>query len=160
MKRTPAFFAGLAIFSAGLYEIDRQALFAYMPYGVALAFCLAVLAPLAIRGPWLLKTAFLAAFAAAVLFALPRARSSDLKSFYVDAWSLESGMPLAQVDAIMAPYEKNASSPLSGASLVGAPESPGEHSARIVYTHPDHPADWCVVYPEGDAVQRIVIHPD
>jgi hypothetical protein len=160
MKRTIAFFVLIAVFAVGLYEVDRQAMFVYMPYGIALAFCLILLAPLAIRGPWILKAAVLAAFAAAVLFALPRLRSSELKSFYVDVWSLESGMTLAQVDEIMAPYEKNSAGPLSEAFMVGAPESPGEHSSRIVYTHKDHPADWCVVYPAGDSVQRIVVHPD
>lgn len=160
IKRSVAFF--LLIGAAGymLYGLDRQMLFAYMPYWIALLACAIVLLPLIPKGPWILKTIALISFAFWLLVILPRTRSSELKGFYADAWSLKPGMSIAQVDEIMARYEKNPSSPLSGAHLVGVTESTAEHDSRILYVHKDHPADWCVVYPKGETVQRVVIHPD
>lgn len=99
-------------------------------------------------------------FVVCLLVVLPRTRSSELKGFYVDSRSLKPGMTMVQVDEIMAKYDKNPSSPLSGAHMVGVPESETEHESRILYIHRDYPANWCVVYPKDGFVQRVVIHPD
>lgn len=159
-KRSAAFFLLLGTACYALYSLDKQMLFAYMPYWLALVACAAVLIPLVPKGPWMVKTATLALFTVWLLTVLPKSRSSELKGFYVDAWSLDSGMSIAQVDEIMAKYLKNPAGPLSGAHMVGIAESTAEHDARILYTHKDHLADWCVVYPQDGIVQRVVIHPD
>ena len=159
-KRSTAFFLLLGAAGYALHGLDKQMLFAYMPYWLALVACAAVLIPLVPKGPWIAKTAALFLFAVWLLAVLPKSRSSELKGFYVDAWSLKRGMSIAQVDEIMAKYVKNPSGPLSGAHMVGIAESTAEHDARILYTHKDHPADWCVVYPQNGIVQRVVIHPD
>lgn len=159
-KRSAVFFLLLGAACYMLYGLDGQMLFAYVPYGLALAACAALLIPLMPQGPWMMKTASFALFALWLLAILPKSRSSELKGFYVDAWSLKRGMSIAQADEIMARYVKNPSSPLSGAHMVGISESEAEHDARILYTHKDHPADWCVVYPQDGIVQRVVMHPD
>ena len=159
-KRSAAFFLLLGAACCMLCGLDGQMLFAYMPYWVALGICAAVLFPLVPHGPWVLKTVALTIFAIWLLAILPRTKSSELKGFYVDAWSLRRGMGVAQADAIMSKYVKNPSGPLSGAGMVGIDESAAERDARILYVHKDHPADWCVVYPKDGIVQRVVIHPD
>ena len=159
-KRSAVFFLllGAAIFM--LYGLDEQMLFAYVPYWFALAIFAAILMPLVPQGPWIVKTITLLLFAIWLLAILPKSRSSELKGFYVDAWSIKRGMSIARADEIMARYVKNPASPLSGAHMVGITESEGEHDVRILYAHKDHPADWCVVYPKDGIVQRVVIHPD
>ena len=159
-KRSTAFFLLLGAAGYVLHGLDKQMLFAYMPYWMALGACAAVLVPLVPKGPWMVKTAALALFTVWLLAVLPQSRSSELKGFYVDAWSLKRGMSIAQVDEIMGKYLKNPAGPLSGAHMAGIAESTAEHDARILYTHKDHPADWCVVYPQDGIVQRVVIHPD
>lgn len=159
-KRSVVFFILLAGMCWLLHGLDEQMLFAYMPYWAALAACLVVLAPFVPRGPWIVKSVALALFAAWLLLYLPNVRSSGLKSFYVDAWSLKPGMTMAVVDEIMKGYTKNPAGPLSGAHMVGVQESDVEHDARILYVHEDYPADWCVVYPKDGVVRRVVIHPD
>ena len=159
-KRSALFFLLLGAAYYVLHGLDKQMLFAYMPYWMAFAACAVILIPLVPKGPWIAKTAALFLFAVWLLAVLPKSRSSELKGFYVDAWSLKRGMSIAQVDEIMAKYVKNPSGPLSGAHMVGIAESMAEHDARILYTHKDHPADWCVVYPQNGIVQRVVIHPD
>lgn len=159
-KRSAVFFLLLGVASYVLYGLDKQMLFAYMPYWLVLVVCAAILTPLIPKGPWILKTAALTLFAIWLLAILPKSRSTELKGFYVDAWSLKRGMSVTQAEGIMAKYVKNPSGPLSGASMVGITESMEEHDARILYTHKDHPADWCVVYPKDGIVQRVVIHPD
>lgn len=159
-KRSTVFFLLLGAAGYVLHGLDKQMLFAYVPYWLALGACAAVLVPLVPKGPWMVKTAALALFAVWLLAVLPQSRSSELKGFYVDAWSLKRGMNIAQVDEIMAKYVKNPTGPLSGAHMVGIAETTAEHDARILYTHKDHPADWCVVYPQDGIVQRVVMHPD
>ena len=159
-RRSALFFLLLGAACFALYGLDEQMLFAYMPYWLALMVCAAILVPLVPKGPWVIKTTALCLFAVWLLAILPKSRSSELKGFYVDAWSLQRGMSIAQADEIMAKYAKNPLGPLSGAHMVGIVESKGEHDARILYTHKDHPADWCVVYPQDGIVQRVVIHPD
>ena len=158
--RPAAFFLLLGAACYVLHGLDNQMLFAYMPSWMAFAACAVILIPLVPKGPWIAKTAALFLFAVWLLAVLPKSRSSELKGFYVDAWSLKRGMSIAQVDEIMAKYVKNPSGPLSGAHMVGIAESMAEHDARILYTHKDHPADWCVVYPQNGIVHRVVIHPD
>ena len=159
-KRTAVFFLLLGAAGYVLHGLDRQMLFAYMPFWVAFVACAAVLVPFVPKGPWIAKTMSLALFAIWVLAILPKSRSSELKGFYVDAWSLKPGMSVAQAEEIMGRYVKNPASPLAGARMVGIAESAEEHAARILYTHKDHPADWCVIYPKDGIVQRVVIHPD
>lgn len=159
-KRSAAFFLFLGVAGHVLYVLDKQMLFAYMPYWLALAACAVILVPLVPKGPWIIKTAALCLFAVWLVAILPKSRSSELKGFYVDAWSLQRGMSIAQADETMAKYVKNPAGPLSGAHMVGIAESGDEHDARILYAHKDHPADWCVVYPKNGIVQRVVIHPD
>ena len=159
-KRSAVFFLLLGAAGYVLHGLDNQMLFAYMPYWMALVACAVILIPLVPKGPWMVKTAALALFAVWLLAVLPQSRSSELKGFYVDAWSLKRGMSIAQVDEIMGKYLKNPAGPLSGAHMAGIAESTAEHDARILYTHKDHPADWCVVYPQDGIVQRVVIHPD
>ena len=159
-KRSAVFFLLLGAACYMLYGLDEQMLFAYMSYWLALVACAAILIPLMPKGPWILKTAALTIFAIWLLAILPKSRSSELKGFYVDAWSIKRGMSIAKADEIMARYVKNPASPLSGAHMVGITESEGEHDVRILYAHKDHPADWCVVYPKDGIVQRVVIHPD
>ena len=159
-KRSTAFLLLLGAACSVLYGLDEQMLFAYMPYWLALMVCAAILVPLVPKGPWVIKTAALCLFAFWLLAILSKSRSSELKGFYVDAWSLKRGMSIAQVDEIMGKYLKNPAGPLSGAHMVGIAESAAEHDARILYTHKDHPADWCVVYPQDGIVQRVVLHPD
>lgn len=91
-KRSAAFFLLLGAAGYLLYGLDRQMLFAYLPYGFALGLCLGVRLPLVPQGPWRLKSCALLALAAFLLPVLPRVRSSELKGFYVDAWSLKPGM--------------------------------------------------------------------
>ena len=159
-KRSIVFF--MLVVAAGwvLYALDKQMLFAYMPYWAALIACLIVLLPLVPRGPVFAKAITLLLLSAWIAVVLPRLRSTELKEFYVNAWSLEPGMLMTEVDQIMAKYEKNPASPLSGAHMVGVSESGQEYDSRILYLHKDHPADWCVVYPKDGIVQRVVIHPD
>ena len=159
-KRSAVFFLVLGAACYVLYGLDEQMLFAYMPYWLALLICVAVLLPLVPKGPWAIKTAALSLFAIWLLLILPKSRSTELKGFYVDAWRLKRGMSIAKADEIMASYVKNPSGPLSGAVMIGINESEEERDARMIYTHKDHPADWCVIYPKDGIVQRVVIHPD
>ena len=160
VKRSVVFFLIIGAACYILYGLDKQMLFAYMPYWLALVVCAAILVPLVPKGPWITKTAALFLFAIWLLAILPKSRSGELKGFYVDAWSLRRGMSIAQADEIMAKHVKNPSGPLSGAHMVGIAESRSERDARILYTHKNHPADWCVVYPKDGIVRRVVIHPD
>ena len=159
-KRSAVFFLLLGAACYMLYGLDKQMLFAYMPYWLVLVVCAAILMPLVPKGPWIIKAVFLTLFAIWLLAILPKSRSTELKGFYVDAWSLKRGMSVSQADEVMAKYIKNPSGPLSGASMAGINESEVEYDTRILYTHKDYPADWCVVYPKDGIIQRVVIHPD
>jgi hypothetical protein len=159
MKRTIIFAILVSVLCYASYRIDSEGLFAYVPYWLALLFCLAILLPFLPKGPWLIKITVLVLFSGWLLLLLPKIRSSETKAFFVDAWSIRKGMTVAQVDSIMAKYEKN---PIfyAGVTMSGVKESQSEHSSRILYVNKDHHTDWCVVYPRDAIVRRIVVFPD
>lgn len=159
-RHTTVFGILISLFVALLFIADAAVFFAYISYVMALMFALFCLLPFTFSGSWKVKLAGLICLSIWILFLLPRMRTSELKAFYVDAWSIRPGMAIDEVDAIMASYVKNPNMPFAGAIMLGVKESTDDHNSRVLYIHKDYVADWCVVYPEHGLVTRVEIHPD
>jgi hypothetical protein len=124
--------------------------------------------------PFALKSRLAAFICSATIFVwilgLSPVRWDHLKSFYVDAHSLQPGMTLAEVRTRMSPYLEVGKSYIPGADvpagifgahMLGAPETQAEHVSRILFIpSEEYMADWCVVYPKDGIVARVEIHPD
>jgi hypothetical protein len=160
--RAPSTIFGVLLiaFVAIFLMADIAVFFAYIPYSAAVIPAVVCLALFTNKESGKLSAICIVAFSAWVLFVLPRMRTSELKAFYVDAWSLKAGMTVDEVDAVMSQYTKNPSMPFADAVMIGVNESGEEHASRILYIHQDYLADWCVIYPKDGIVRRVEIHPD
>jgi len=148
---------GLALFTV---LADVSSLFVYLPRWLIGVVALLVLLPASTRSKRWHRGA-----AVALLVALPYAlapvRWNFLKSFYADCESLHPGMTMAEARAVMAPYGGDLPAWFAGARMAGVAESAEERSARVlVIPSPAYSADWCVLYPSGDRLARVVISPD
>lgn len=105
-----------------------------------------------------------------VVMGLSFVRWNNLKSFYIDAYSLSAEMTMDEVRTRMAPYLEVGRSDTSDvlapadiftASPLGVDETAAEHESRIIFIPDDENfADWCIVYADDGIVNRVEIHPD
>ena len=94
-----------------------------------------------------------------------------LRTFYSRCLSIRPGTSVADARDRMRSYlevGRTWSPPSSyppgffGADVANVPESPQQHSSRIIFIPDhDHPADWCLLYPDDSArIVRVELSPD
>jgi hypothetical protein len=144
-----------------LTGLDVNNLFVYLPRWLLYLGACALVLPFVPGKYWQIKTG-LTGILLVWLLILPSVRWNTLKSFYIDCANIQRGMTLAAARQVMAPYmETDNTTGVFSAYMPEAPETPTEHSTRILFI-PDaaNTAEWCVIYPQGEQVQAVVISPD
>jgi hypothetical protein len=140
--------------------LDLGSGFVYLPRSFMGAFAAMLLLPLVYYSKLPHRAAAVVVLAA-LPYALAPVRWNLLKSFYVDCESLRAGMPLAEAFEAMSQYRGDIPYGMETAIMAGVPETTEERDSRIVVVPSDELAmDWCVLYPSGDRLARVEIHPD
>jgi hypothetical protein len=168
----PASIVGLALvvafWTAVSVFFDAGCVFVYIP---RLLFGAVAVGTILIFAFWRPKLAVVSAlFLGMLLAVLSPIRWNDLKSFYIDSYSLREGMRMDEVRKTMSPYLEvgrnftpsgEMPAGIFGATMLGVSESQQEHESRVLFIPSEEfAADWCVVYPENGIVNRVTIHPD